>query len=224
MEDLPDRGAALDAGREGVFGQLLHHVEDVPVLTLVLVDRHPASNFGAREPRLYRLDRLPVLSARTLARVEFPRAEVLPQVLARGLDELGFGADLLYLQGRSVAPHVLLLYHVPRCAPSPTRWMMYSMTLSSRAEGLLRPNNLSQKDLLLSSGTRVLLVPGPKTPAYTNSITTGRKPPQKGLYARACAPTSASAIWTAFVAAPLSRLSATHQYWITRPSTRTRPT
>src|SRR5918994_5281074 len=73
MEDFPDRGAALDAGREGVIGELLHHVEDVPVLTLVFVYRHPASNFGARESRLYRLDRLPVLSARTLARVEFPR-------------------------------------------------------------------------------------------------------------------------------------------------------
>src|SRR5687768_12306452 len=122
MEDFPDRGAALDAGREGVFGELLHHVEDVPVLTLVFVDWHPASILGAREPRLYRLDRLPVPSrprrlSWTLARVQFPRAEVLPQVLARGLDEPGIGADLLYLQGRSVAPHVLLLHHVAQVRP-----------------------------------------------------------------------------------------------------------
>src|SRR5918994_2027840 len=120
MEDFPDRGAALDAGREGVFGQLLHHVEDVPVLTLVFVDRHPASILSARDSRLYRLDRLSVPSERlslTLARVEFPRAEVLPQVLTRGLDEPGIGADLLYLQGRSVTPHILFLYHVAKVCP-----------------------------------------------------------------------------------------------------------
>src|ERR671916_341229 len=53
----------------------------------------------------------------------------------------------------------------------------------------------------------------------------GRTAPRKnGRYARARTPTSDSAIWTAFVAAPLRRLSATHQYWIIRPSTRTRPT
>src|SRR5918993_132881 len=102
MEDFPDGSPALEARREGVFGQLLHHVEDVSVLTLVFVDRHPASILGARESRLYRLDRLPVPSRRlswTLVRVEFPRPEVLPQVLARGFDEPGIGADLLYLQG-----------------------------------------------------------------------------------------------------------------------------
>src|SRR5215216_6972165 len=115
MEDFPDRGAAFHAGREGVFGEFLHHVEDVTVLTLVFVDRHPASILGARESRLYRLNRLPAPSGRLswmLARVEFPRVEVLPQVLTRGFDEPGIGADLLYLEGGSVAPHVLLLYHI----------------------------------------------------------------------------------------------------------------
>src|SRR5918998_2384058 len=43
LEDLADRGAALDARGQGVFRHLLHHVEDVIILTLVLVDRHPAS-------------------------------------------------------------------------------------------------------------------------------------------------------------------------------------
>src|SRR4028119_171047 len=43
LEDLADRGAALDARGQGVFRHLLHHVEDVIVLALVLVDRHPAS-------------------------------------------------------------------------------------------------------------------------------------------------------------------------------------
>src|SRR5829696_10394217 len=68
MEDFPDRGAALDAGREGIFGQLLHYVEDVPVFTLVFVDRHPASILGTREYRLYRLDRFPVPFDATLTR------------------------------------------------------------------------------------------------------------------------------------------------------------
>src|SRR3712207_2954053 len=43
VQHLPDRRAAFDARGQRVFGELLHHVEDVPVLALILVDRHPAS-------------------------------------------------------------------------------------------------------------------------------------------------------------------------------------
>ena len=52
----------------------------------------------------------------------------------------------------------------PRCAPSPRRWMMYSTTLSSRAEGLLRPNNLSQKDLFSPCG---MLLSSPRVSSHT---------------------------------------------------------
>src|SRR5215204_3353482 len=55
--------------------------------------------------------------SRTSAGVEFPRVEVPLQVLVGGLDEPGVGADLLYLKGRGVAPHVLLLYHVAQVRP-----------------------------------------------------------------------------------------------------------
>src|SRR5919112_3770492 len=77
MENFPDRGAALDAGRKGVFGELLHHVEDVPVFTLVFVGRHPASIISTREYRLYRLDRFPVLLEVALTR-DAGRGRVLP--------------------------------------------------------------------------------------------------------------------------------------------------
>src|SRR5215212_4950434 len=49
--------------------------------------------------------------------VEFPRVEVPIQVFAGGLDKPWVGADLLYLQGRGVAAHVLLLYHVAQVRP-----------------------------------------------------------------------------------------------------------
>src|SRR5918997_5949572 len=50
---LPDRRAALHAGGKRVFGQLLHHVKDVTVLALVLVDRHSASSNLLAIPGLY---------------------------------------------------------------------------------------------------------------------------------------------------------------------------
>src|SRR5215211_8024354 len=43
LHHLPERSAALDARGQGVVKELLHHIEDVPVLALELVDRHPAS-------------------------------------------------------------------------------------------------------------------------------------------------------------------------------------
>src|SRR5215212_4139511 len=63
VENFPDQGPALDAGRKRVFRELLHHVEDVSVFTLVLVDRHPASSLNARGYKLYRLDGTLVLRA-----------------------------------------------------------------------------------------------------------------------------------------------------------------
>src|SRR5918998_3973717 len=68
VEDLPDRRAALHAGGKRVFGQLLHHVKDVTVLALVLVDRHSASSKLLAIPGLYSLEALGHLSGKRATR------------------------------------------------------------------------------------------------------------------------------------------------------------
>src|SRR5215213_3339253 len=137
MEDFPDRGAAFDAGREGIFGQLLHHVEDVPVLTLVFVDRHPASILGAHESRLYRLHKLPVKSG-SLGRLpgsSSPEPKSCFKCWRAASTSLGSAQISSISRGEALRLTYSSFTTSPRCAPSPRRWMMYSMTLSSRAEG-----------------------------------------------------------------------------------------
>src|SRR5215212_1791854 len=162
--------------------------------------------------------------------VEFPRVEVPLQVFAGGLDQPWVGADLLYLKGRGVAAHVLLLYHVAQVRP-------LTQTVDDVFSDLLLPlGRLTCAEQPLPEGSPFVLWHASLLNASIvqhGSLTSCGFPVKASAWRsrqsslssdRRYTRTRDSAIWTAFVAAPFSRLSATHQYWIIRPSTRTRPT
>src|SRR5918998_5232828 len=154
--------------------------------------------------------------------VEFPRAEVLLQVLAGGLDEPGIRANLLYLQGRGVASHVLLLYHVAQVRPLaqavddvlddpllPRRRLITAkQPVPERPLSLFRhsspPCSWSEDASAHPQYNDRTDPPAKRAPPGRREVPA---PAAARHYALARAPTSDSAIWTALVAAPLSRLS-----------------